>query len=229
MFDPGDVPGPPPSETEPQQSPVEEDLAALRRELAQRNDHLLRLAADFDNFRRRKAQELADRSRYAAEEAARALLPVLDNLRRAVEHAPPGDEPAGGPEGAGQQLQDGLRMVVTQFEQALRSVGVEPVETVGVPFDPAVHEAISGEDSDAVSCETVIAEVQPGYRLHDRLLRPALVRVARPRAGGVTGPVTAGGTAPQPGAAAAGEPGGEGVPRHPASDGPVLPAGGDAE
>jgi molecular chaperone GrpE len=153
-----------------------QDVESLRCELAERSDQLLRLAADFENFRRRKAQEMADRSRYASEDAARALLPVLDNLRRAVDHS------AG--DGNGQQLQDGLRMVVAQFEQALATVGVEPVETVGAPFDPAVHEAIGGEESDAVSEDTVIAELQPGYRLHDRLLRPALVRVAHPRRGG---------------------------------------------
>ena len=145
-------------------------------ELAERNDQLLRLAADFENFRRRKAQEIADRSRYASEDAALALLPVLDNLRRAVGHA--------GAEGSGQQLQDGLRMVVAQFEQALAAIGVEPVETVGAPFDPAVHQAIGGEESDDVSEDTVVDELQPGYRLHDRLLRPALVRVAHPRRGG---------------------------------------------
>ena len=148
----------------------------LRLELAERSDQLLRLAADFENFRRRKAQELADRSRYASEDAARALLPVLDNLRRAVDHA--------GAAGDGQQLLDGLRMVVLQFEQALAAVGVETVETVGARFDPALHQAIGGEESDEVDEDTVVAELQPGYRLHDRLLRPAMVRVAHPRAGG---------------------------------------------
>ncbi len=157
-------------------APSAPDVEALRRELTERNDQLLRLAADFENFRRRKAQELADRSRYASEEAALALLPVLDNLRRAIGHS--------GADVSGQQLQDGLRMVVAQFEQALAAVGVEPVETVGARFDPALHEAIGGEESDAVSEDTVIAELQPGYRLHDRLLRPALVRVAHPRRGG---------------------------------------------
>ena len=152
-----------------------EDVASLRVELAERSDQLLRLAADFENFRRRKAQELADRSRYASEDAALALLPVLDNLRRAVGHS------AG--DGGGQQLLDGLRMVVVQFEQALGTIGVAPVETVGARFDPSVHEAIGGEESDRVSEDTVVAELQPGYRLHDRLLRPALVRVVHPRRG----------------------------------------------
>lgn len=164
-----------------------EDIEALRRDLAQRNDQLLRLAADFENFRRRKHQESADRARYASEDAARALLPVLDNLRRAVEHAGSGESPApGGVGSTGEvdpQLQDGLRMVIAQFEQALGSLGVERVTTIGARFDPSIHEAIGGEDSDAVSEDTVVAEVQPGYRLHDRLIRPALVLVAHPRRG----------------------------------------------
>ncbi len=151
------------------------DVEGLRAELAERNDQLLRLAADFENFRRRKAQELADRGRYASEDAAQALIPVLDNLRRAVGHS------AG--DGGGQQLLDGLRMVVIQFEQALSTIGVEPVETVGVRFDPSVHQAIGGEELDEVTEDTVVAEMQPGYRLHDRLLRPALVRVVHPRPG----------------------------------------------
>ncbi|MHB8719104.1 MAG: nucleotide exchange factor GrpE [Candidatus Dormibacteria bacterium] len=132
----------------------------------------LRLAADFENFRRRKAQELSDRSRYASEEAARAMLPVLDNLRRAVDHAGSAD-PA--------DLLDGLHMVVREFEAALSSVGVTPIDSVGTPFDPAVHEALGGEEADGVAVDTVSEELQRGYRLHDRVLRPALVRVAHPR------------------------------------------------
>ncbi len=154
---------------------AEAEVEGLRAELAERSDQLLRLAADFENFRRRKAQELTDRGRYASEEAALALLPVLDNLRRAVGHS------AG--DGGGQQLLEGLRMVLIQFEQALTAIGVEPVETVGARFDPSVHQAIGGEESDEVSEDTVVAELQPGYRLHDRLLRPALVQVVHPRHG----------------------------------------------
>ena len=149
---------------------VAEDLAAAHADL---NERFVRLAADFENFKRRKAQELLDRSRYASEEAAGALLPVLDNLRRAVEHAPE--------QGAGSSLLEGLQMVVQQFESALEAIGVTPVETVGARFDPAVHQAIGGEESDEVEEETVVAELQRGYRLHDRLLRPALVRIAHPR------------------------------------------------
>jgi len=180
----GSEPGPPPPGLPPgqraeegtpgrqQPSNAPADVDALQ-ELAATQDRFLRLAADFENFKRRKAQELADASRYGSENAALALLPVLDNLRRAVEHAPEG--------GAEDFFVSGLHLVVREFETALERLGVTPVPSVGEPFDPAVHEAIGGDESDDVDRDTVVAELQPGYRLHDRLLRPALVRVAHPR------------------------------------------------
>jgi molecular chaperone GrpE len=154
--------------------PDDQDSAAqgpddLRRALDEREAQYLRLAADFENFRRRSAQEALERSRYGGEQAALALLPVLDNLQRAMAHAPEGDP-----------LLDGVRMVARQFEEALRSLGVTPIDAVGQPFDPAVHQAIGGEESPDVEVDTVAEELQPGYRLHDRVLRPSLVRVAHP-------------------------------------------------
>lgn len=143
------------------------------------DDRYLRLAADFENFKRRRNQELLDRARYANEDAARAMLPVLDNLRRAVEH---------GAESGGSELLDGLELVVREFESALESLGVTPVVAEGQPFDPSMHEAIGGEESPDVDVDTVATELQRGYRLHDRLLRPSLVRVTHPlRAGSTTG------------------------------------------
>ena len=151
---------------------VEADIAAMQQALVDGENRYLRLAADFENFRRRKDQELVDSRRYASDEAARALLPVLDNLRRAVDHAPEG--------GVDDDLVNGLTLVVREFEAALERIGVTPVPGDGAPFDPAVHEAIGGEEAD-VDTDTVSAVLLPGYRLHDRLLRPALVRVAHPR------------------------------------------------
>jgi molecular chaperone GrpE len=141
---------------------------------AEPDERYLRLAADFENFRRRKNQEVADRSRYASEDAARALLPVLDNLRRAVAHA--------AADGTAERFVSGLELVVREFEAALEKLGVEPIEAVGQPFDPSLHEAIGGEESADVDVDTVVDEVQRGYRLHDRLLRPSLVRIAHPSA-----------------------------------------------
>ena len=139
---------------------------------AEPDERYLRLAADFENFRRRKAQELIDRSRYASQEAATALLPVLDNLRRAIAHA--------NEAGDGTVMVGGLELVVREFETALAQLGVEPIEAEGTPFDPSLHEAIGGEDRGDVEVDTVIDEVQRGYRLHDRVIRPSLVRVAHP-------------------------------------------------
>jgi molecular chaperone GrpE len=139
----------------------------------ERDARYLRLAADFENFKRRKAQEISDARRYESEDAARALLPVLDNLRRAVEHA--------GEAGAEEYFVSGLQLVVREFESALERLGVVPVPAVGERFDPAIHDAIAAEESDDVTEDTVVAELVPGYRLHDRLLRPAIVRVVRPR------------------------------------------------
>ena len=139
----------------------------------ERDARYLRLAADFENFKRRKAQEITDVRRYESEDAALAMLPVLDNLRRAVEHA--------GEAGAEEFFVSGLQLVVREFETALERIGVVPVPAVGERFDPTMHDAIAAEESDDVDEDTVIAELVPGYRLHDRLLRPAIVRVVRPR------------------------------------------------
>lgn len=146
------------------------DPEVMRALLTERESRYLRLAADFENFRRRKAQELADRARYGSEDAARALIPALDNLRRAVDHAPEGTDPS---------FVEGVRMVVRQFEDALASLGVTPIEAVGARFDPALHEAIAGIESE-VEHDTVLDELQRGYRLHDRVIRPSVVRVAHP-------------------------------------------------
>jgi molecular chaperone GrpE len=160
--------GTPTAEEEAAQTEIDD----LRRALEERDAQYLRLAADFENFRRRRAQEDLDRMRYASEAAALALIPVLDNLQRAIQHAPEGDP-----------MVDGVRMVARQFEEALRSVGVTAIDAEGQPFDPALHEAIGGEESPEVEQDTVLTVLQPGYRLHDRVLRPALVRVAHPVAG----------------------------------------------
>jgi molecular chaperone GrpE len=158
--------------TTPETDP-EPAATAAAEEPDERDARYLRLAADFENFKRRKAQELADARRYESEDAALALLPVLDNLRRAVEHA--------GEAGAEEFFVSGLELVVREFEAALQRLGVVPVPAVGERFDPAFHDAIAAEESDDVTEDTVIDELVPGYRLHDRLLRPAIVRVVRPR------------------------------------------------
>lgn len=158
----------------PQDQPsVEPELQAARDEVQANFARYQRLAADFENYKRRTRQELADRTQYANEELLRKLLPILDNLRRAMEHAP---------EGTDRNWFEGLRMVVRQFEDTLQSQGVSPIPAVGEKFDPAQHEAIAREETDDHEEGTIVEEMQPGYRLHERVLRPTLVKVAHPRA-----------------------------------------------
>jgi molecular chaperone GrpE len=152
---------------EPVPEPAEPTL-----ELAELRDRHLRLLADFDNFRKRAERELEERTRYVLAEPIRELLPVLDNLERAL-----------AAQGAEGDLLRGVEMIARQFLDVLRRFGVEPIPAVGSRFDPRRHEAVMSVDSPGVTEPTVIGELQRGYVLRDRLLRPALVKVAVPEAG----------------------------------------------
>jgi molecular chaperone GrpE len=152
---------------------VDPELQAARDEAQATFGRYQRLAADFDNYKRRTRQELADRTQYANEELLRKLLPILDNLRRALDHAPPGVDP---------NWFEGVKMVARQFEDTLRAQGLSPIPAVGEKFDPSQHEAIASEETDQHEEGTIVEEMQPGYRLHERVLRPTLVKVAHPRA-----------------------------------------------
>jgi molecular chaperone GrpE len=155
------------------QQPVDPELQAARDEAQANFARYQRLAADFENYKRRTRQELADRTQYANEELLRKLLPILDNLRRALDHAP---------EAIDRNWFDGLRLIVRQFEDTLQAQGVSPIPAVGEKFDPSKHEAIAREETDEHEEGTIVEEMQPGYRLHERVLRPTLVKVAHPRA-----------------------------------------------
>ncbi|HEX3630756.1 MAG TPA: nucleotide exchange factor GrpE [Candidatus Dormibacteraeota bacterium] len=167
----GDFQPHPPGGAETQSRDAE--LQALRQELQETFARYQRLAADFENYKRRTRQELADRTQYANEELVRKLLPILDNFRRALEHAPENGDP---------KWFEGIKLVARQFEETLQAQGVSQIPAVGEKFDPTQHEAIAREETDEHEEGTVVEEVQPGYRLHNRVLRPTLVKVAQPRA-----------------------------------------------
>jgi len=147
-------------------------LEAAKAESAKLRDQLLRTAADFDNFRKRSRRELADAEKRAREELLKELLPVFDNLERAVMHAGQASEP--------KAVADGVGMVLKQFADTLGRVGIKRVATVGSPFDPTQHEAIQQLETDEHPAGTIVAEVQPGYAMGDRLVRAAMVVVAKP-------------------------------------------------
>ena len=160
-------------ESREQLAAAEEALEAARAEAREGNDRYLRLAAEMDNMRRRHRQEQTDRLQYGNAELITKLLPVLDNFHRALDHAP--DDLAGPAE----QLRNGLLMVVKQFEDILASEGVTPIETEGKFFDPNLHQAVLAEPSPDHQEGQITAELQRGYTLHDRVLRPSMVKVAR--------------------------------------------------
>jgi molecular chaperone GrpE len=163
------------TESEPTQAPqpVDPELQAARDEAQATFGRYQRLAADFENYKRRSRQDLSDRTQFANEELLRKLLPLRDNLQRALEHAP---------EGIDRNWFEGIKMVVRQFDDVLQAQGLSTIPSVGEKFDPAQHEAIASEETDEHEEGTIVEEMQPGYRLHNRVIRPTLVKVAHPRA-----------------------------------------------
>jgi len=147
-------------------------VSLLTAERDRLKDQLLRTAADYDNFRKRARKDLEDALRRSKEDAIRELLPVADNLERAVD--------AAGSAKDAQAVVDGVKMVLKLFTDTLDRLGIERVPSVGQRFDPQVHEAIQQVDTDAHEPGTIVAELVPGYRMGDRLVRAAMVAVARP-------------------------------------------------
>lgn len=147
-------------------------LESAQQELARVRDQLLRTAADFDNYRKRSRREVADGERRAREDLLRELLPVFDNLERAASHAETATDV--------RAVADGIGLVLRQFTDTLGKLGIERLIAKGQPFDPSVHEAIQQVETTEVPPGAIAAEIQAGYRLGDRLIRPALVVVAKP-------------------------------------------------
>lgn len=148
--------------------PAEEDLEA---ELARTRERLLRMAADFDNYRKRTRRDISEAERRVQENLLQALVPPFDNLERATVHAESAEDV--------KALAEGLKMVLRQFEDALGSVGIQRIASLGKPFDPAEHEAVQHVHTDEVPPGAVAQELRAGYRWQDRLIRPALVVVAK--------------------------------------------------
>jgi molecular chaperone GrpE len=144
-------------------------VTELQNELADLRDRSIRTLADFENYRRRSERERDELKRFAQGDVLRDLLPVVDNLQRAL---------AAG--GTVDDLKTGVELTLRQFTELLKQRGIAEVPALGAPFDPALHEAVARVDDETVQAPTVIDELQRGYTLHGRLLRPALVRVAMP-------------------------------------------------
>ncbi|MCD4688435.1 MAG: nucleotide exchange factor GrpE [Desulfuromonadaceae bacterium] len=149
---------------------AEEVLAESRAEAQKNWDLYLRERAELENYRKRMQREKEDLARFANENLLREMLPILDNLERAVAHAE--QEQEGG-------LLEGVQMTLEQFRKTLERLGVVPVAAIGQPFSPDFHEAMGQLESSEQAPNTVVQEMQKGYTLNDRLLRPALVMIAK--------------------------------------------------
>ncbi|WP_415198918.1 nucleotide exchange factor GrpE [Silvibacterium sp.] len=144
-----------------------EEYERLKAERDALVDRLARTQAEFENARKREARERNEFRDFAVSGAVEQFLPVLDNFQLALKAT-----------GSAEQLRTGVELIVKQMEEALRSLNVQPVETVGTTFDPRVHEALEMVEKNDVPDDQVFEEVRRGYRIKERLLRPALVRVA---------------------------------------------------
>lgn len=175
-----ETPTPAPAAAEPAAPPAEAGAAELdplevaKAEQAKLKDQLLRTLADFDNFRKRSRRELADAERRGKDDMLKEMLPVFDSLDRASVHAETATDV--------KALADGIGLVLRLFGDTLGKLGIERVAAVGQPFDPSVHEAVQQMETSDFEPGTIAAEIQAGYRNSEKLIRPALVVVAKAKA-----------------------------------------------
>jgi molecular chaperone GrpE len=146
---------------------LKSELEQVRGERDQLLDRLARLQAEFENTRRREAKERADLRDYAVQNAVEPFLGVMDNFQLALKS-----------DGTLEQLRAGVALILKQMEEALRGLNVQAVETVGTQFDPRIHEALGSIETTEFPDHQVLEEIRRGYKIREKLLRPALVRIA---------------------------------------------------
>ncbi len=165
-----------PEAEEKDRTPADDDpearAAAAEKKCDEYYDRLLRATAEFDNYKKRTTREMRDVVRYANEKLFKDIITVVDNLERAISSA--------GQDGSEDDpLLQGVRLTLSEVEKILERHKVEPIKALGEPFDPNFHQAMMQEESGDHPPNTVINEMQKGYKLHDRLLRPAMVVVSK--------------------------------------------------
>ena len=155
---------------------LKSELDQVRQEAADEHDRLLRLSAEFENYKKRMDRQVEEFKKYANESLLKELLTVVDNLERAISST---DVDKGVTSEA--CVIEGVEMTLNEILKILKKFDVTPIEAKGKPFDPVYHEAMMQEETDEYPENTVINELQKGYLIHDRLLRPAMVVVSKPK------------------------------------------------
>ena len=148
---------------------LEKDLQKTKDDLAEQKDSFIRLQAETDNFRKRLSREKEEFTQYANERLFKELIPIFDNLKRAIED----------PSNDTKSLKEGLEMILKQFSSFLEKEKVEPIKAVGEKFDPTVHEALTSEESDEHDENIIISEFVKGYTINNRVLRPSQVIISK--------------------------------------------------
>lgn len=151
---------------------LKQEISSANEEARKNWDLYLRERADLENARKRHQREREEAIRFANDRLLKEMIPVLDNLERAVDHADQGNDD-------NQGLLEGVNMTINQFRKALEDFGVKGINAIGAAFDPNLHQAMGQVESGEHAPNTVVSEFQKGYLLHDRLLRPSLVMVAK--------------------------------------------------
>lgn len=152
---------------------MEEKVKQAEAKASENYDRLLRATAEFDNYKKRSAREFQESKKYANEAFIKQLLPVIDNLERAMEST------GGSGDEAGQGVIEGVKMTLTEIFKVFDKFHLKPLESEGKPFDPNFHQAVIQEETNVVPENTVVKEMLKGYLLHDRLIRPAMVVVSK--------------------------------------------------
>jgi molecular chaperone GrpE len=154
-------------ETNVEPGPGQAQLEQIKGERDQLLDRLARLQAEFDNSRKREIKERADSRDYTVSNTVEPFLSVMDNFQLALKA-----------DGTAEQLRAGVELILKQMEDALKGLNVQPVETVGTQFDPRIHEALGSIETKEFPDHQVLEEIRRGYKIRDKLMRPALVRIA---------------------------------------------------
>jgi molecular chaperone GrpE len=151
---------------------MEEKVETLEKEAAENHDRLLRMAAEFDNYKKRATREMNDFRKFANENFAKALLPVVDSMDLAIESS-------SNDKHANNSMVEGVNMTLKEILKIFEQFGVKRFESIGNTFDPNIHQAVMQEETDKFPENTVSKELQKGFMIHDRLLRPAMVVVSK--------------------------------------------------
>lgn len=159
-------------EKEEHPADLEAELDSACKEAQEAHDRFLRVSADFENYKKRTAREMENFRKYANESLIKLLLPVVDNLERALDSTG-NNRPADNP------ISEGVQMTLAEILKIFDKFHVKPIESLEKPFDPGFHQAVMQEENDSHPDKTVLKELQKGYLMHDKLIRPSMVVVSR--------------------------------------------------